>query len=194
MSILPTRIAVLTFTLTAAVALGTPVASAQGPGSAQTAAWTQQKFRFAALGFQSRYTCYGLRTYIRQILVELGAREDDLNVHEVSCSRRHPASVAASFWMLEPVPGARANAVPAHWETVRIRFGGTAGVGGGLGPDLGGCELAHQAMQQILPYFTARNAAFDPDCNEHHFIGNEYVLRADVLKPDRASRNGTPGR
>jgi hypothetical protein len=163
--------------LAAVLTLGAPLAGAQ---AGQTAAWTQQKFTFVTLGSQTRYTCYGLRSYIERILLGLGARKEDLNVHEVSCSRGHPPSVAASFWMLEPVPGAHMNAVPAHWENVQITFAG----GTGTGPDLGGCELAHQAMAQILPYFLARNAAFDPDCTENVPGGPPYAVHADVLKPD----------
>ena len=164
--------------LAATLLLGATAAGAQ---EAQTAAWTQQKFTFVVLGFQTRYTCYGLQAYIKRILVELGARKEDLNVHEVACTRNHPASVAASFWMLEPVPGARANAVPAHWESVQLRFAG------GTGPDLGGCELAHQAVRQLLPYFTTRAAHFDPDCIENRPAGTPYVLKLEVLKADSSA-------
>jgi hypothetical protein len=156
-----------------------PGASASSAGDVQTAAWTQQKFSFSYMGFQTRYTCFGLRTYIRGILLDLGARKEDLDVHEVACSRNHPTSVAASFWVLQPVPGARVNAIPAQWETVQVELGRNGG------PDLGGCELAHQAMKQILPYFTARNAAFDPECTEHHVTGTRYAVRAEVLVPVR---------
>jgi hypothetical protein len=145
-----------------------------------TAAWTQQSFRFVYLGFQSRYSCYGLRTYIHRLLIDLGARQDDINVHEVACSRGHPASIAASFWVLEPVPGARVNAVPARWESVQVRFEEA-------GPDLGGCELAHQAVQQLLPYFRVRDERFEPGCTEHRPAGTLYALRAQVLKPDTSA-------
>lgn len=165
--------------LTAALTCSASLASAQaGTQGGLTAAWTQQKLTFVVLGFQSRYTCYGLRSYIKNILVELGARQEDINVHEVVCSLHHPPAVAASFWMLEPVSGDTASAVPVHWESVRVRFGG------GAGPDLGGCELAHQAAAQILPYFAARNAGFAPDCTEHVPAGTPYELHAQVLKPD----------
>jgi hypothetical protein len=148
------------------------------PQEGLTAAWTQQKFSFVYLGSQTRYTCYGLRSYIYRMLIGLGARQEDINVHEVACSRGHPVSIAASFWMLELVPGARANAVPVHWESVQVWFGG------GTGPDLGGCELAHQSTRQILPYFTVRNARFEPDCTENRPAGTAYALLAEVLKPD----------
>jgi hypothetical protein len=165
-------------TLAVALATASPFSVAQDD---QTAAWTQQKFTFVVLGFQTRHTCFGLRTYIRNILLELGARREDLNVHEVACSQNNPPSVAASFWMLEPVPRAHTNAVPAHWDSVQVQFPS------GTGPDLSGCELAHQAMARIMPYFTVRNAAFDPDCTQHAVNGAVYALRAEVLKPDTTS-------
>jgi hypothetical protein len=62
-----------------------------------TAAWTQQKFDFTALGFQSRYSCFGLTDYIKRILLELGARKDDLVVGEVGCGFGTPPSVRANF-------------------------------------------------------------------------------------------------
>jgi len=167
--------------LAAAVAAMTLASATAAAQDGLTAAWTQQKFTFVQLGFQTRYTCYGLRTYIKSLLLQLGARPEDLNVHEVACSRNTPASVAASFWMLEPIPGARPKAVPAHWETVHISLTPTP-----TGPDLSGCELAHQTVARILPYFTARNAAFDPDCTEHAINGRSYALRADVLMPGAA--------
>jgi hypothetical protein len=183
-SILPRR-APWALTLAAALATASPLAPAPDP---QAAAWTQQKFTFVVLGTQTRYTCFGLGTYIRNILVELGARREDLNVHELTCSRNHPPSVAASFWMLEPVPAARAIAVPAHWESVRVPFPA------GTGPDLSGCELAHQAMARILPYFTVRNAAFDPDCTQNAINGAAYALHAEVLKPGSSGPAGASGR
>jgi hypothetical protein len=63
----------------------------------------------------------------------------------------------------------------------------------GTGPDLSGCELAHQAMAQILPYFTARNAAFDPDCTGHAINGAAYAVPAEVLKPGTAGGEMAPG-
>lgn len=171
--------------LAMAVAAMTVASATAAAQDELTAAWTQQKFTFVQLGFQTRYTCYGLRTYIKSLLLQLGARPEDLNVHEVSCSRNTPPSVAASFWMLEPIPGARVNAVPAHWQTVHIPLTPTA-----TGPDLSGCELAHQTVKRILPYFTTRGAAFDPDCTEHSINGRSYALQAQVLMPGTGAGGG----
>jgi hypothetical protein len=61
------------------------------------------------------------------------------------------------------------------------------------GPDLSGCELAHQAIGRILPYFVVRNARFDPQCREHSSTPGQYALRADVLLPGAAPETVTEG-
>jgi|HubBroStandDraft_1064217.scaffolds.fasta_scaffold324798_1 hypothetical protein len=161
------------------------------PAQAQTltAAWTQQKFGFTVLGFQSRYTCFGLSDYIERILLKLGARKEDLVVGELGCDFAPPPSVRASFWQLRPLSPNTAHhssgavqPVQAHWEEVRVSFD-DAGQGG---PDLSGCELAHQAIERIMPYFVVRNARFDPDCREHSSTPGRYALRAEVLLPGAA--------
>ena len=176
--------------LAAAVAtciLAVPVHAQDG----RSAAWTQQKFRFTVLGFQTRYSCFGLHDTIRRILLDLGARRSDLEVDEVDCGLRRPPSIEASFWVLEPIApdapkvlnGAVAT-VTAHFQEVEVRFGR-----GGL--EISACELAHQVVRQIVPYFTARNARFDPDCVENQIGTAAFALRADVLMPDGA---GAPAR
>jgi hypothetical protein len=161
---------------------------AMTPAQAQTltAAWTQQKFGFTVLGFQSRYTCFGLSDYIKRILLKLGARKEDLIVGELGCDFATQPSVRASFWQLRPLSPdtpdhsfSAVQPVQAHWEEVRVSLGDA----GDDGPDLSGCELAHQAIERIMPYFVVRNARFDPDCREHSSTPGRYALRAEVLLP-----------
>ncbi len=177
------------------MARAAPVAAqpAAGAGLPATGAWTQQKFLFSLLGFQSRYSCYALRDYVKRILLALGARAQDLDVHAVDCGLRHPPSVAASFWQLRPLAADSARrsgriVVPVHWQEVTVPF-----VSPGHGqPDLSGCELAHEVVQRVMPYFVVRGARFDPDCVENRPLLLPLALRAQVLAEGPAAVRAAP--
>ena len=162
-----------------------PVAAQGAPAAphGDTGAWTQQKFIFSLLGFQSRYSCFALRDYVKRVLLALGARAQDLDVHPVACGLPGPPSVAASFWQLRPLAAADAarhggrSVVPVHWEEVLVPFA----TPGHVNPDLSGCELAHQVAQRVIPYFVVRAVRFDPDCVEHRPVSLPFTLHAQVL-------------
>jgi hypothetical protein len=163
------------------------------PGTPQTARWTKKKIYFTYMGFTTHYSCQGLTDKVRRILLDLGARKSDLNVHEAGCTslvgRPEPfPAVAGTFSVLEPVspeqaysPNAAPGAVAAHWQPVNVRFDFP-----GLDMD-GQCELLEQVKSRILPLIPARNVQYKSTCVPYQLIPGGTSLKVEVLVPDSAS-------
>ena len=191
--------------LPAAAALGRAEAVSAAPADSQpaaeapqTARWSERKISFTYMGFTTHYSCEGLTDQVRHVLLELGARKSDMNVHELGCTTRvgeptpFPA-VAGTFYVLEPVPPEQAyspagvvGVVSAHWQPVDVRFDHS-------GLDMSGqCELLEQIKQHILPLFPARNVQFKSLCVPHELFAGGTSLRVEVLMPDRRSTGASP--
>ncbi len=203
----PARTAALSFLITAAAAWGAAGATggaggaqAAGPGAgdAQPAKWVQKKIRFTYMGLTTHYSCEGLRDAVRLILLELGARQQDLSVHPYGCTALlggpdpFPA-VAGTFYVLQSVPQPQPESsggptVAAHWRTVQVRLDQSPV------DEAGECELLEQVEQSILPLFDTRNVRFQSNCTPHQLTLPGTALAVDVLKPDRggASRAAQP--
>jgi hypothetical protein len=169
-----------------------PADAASAPEAAQSARWVQKKIKFTYLGFTTHYSCQGLAEKVRGVLLQLGARKSDMNVHEFACTARldepepFPA-VAGTFYVLEPVASTQASGaegsggvVPAHWQPVNVRFDHD----GALSMS-GQCELLEQVRQHILPLFPARNVKFSSLCVPHQLFAGGNALTAEVLVPDK---------
>ncbi len=177
----------------AALISGTPAARAAAPavpvaaassqaGATQSAQWVKRKFTFVYQGFTTHYSCQGLRDKVRDVLLELGARRSDLNVHEIGCTRSigqpEPSpSVGGTFYVLEPASSSTEHAVEAGWQRVNVRVGTT-----GL-DSAGQCELVEQMKQKILPLFSTRDVIFSPHCIPHQLTPSGSTLSVEVLKP-----------
>ena len=198
------RAAALPLLLSAVVALtaGMSLARAEdAPGAAArtnpnpvAARWMTKKINFVYLGFTAHYSCDGLFDKVRPVLLQLGARQQDMRVYQRGCTaqlgRPDPfPGLAGTFSVLEPAtagaaPGASSGEdVAAHWQHVRVKVGYP-------GVDTAGqCELIEQIKQHILPLFTTQNVQYRASCIPHDLqLGT--VLEADVLKPD--TKPGAP--
>ncbi len=56
------------------------------PVAMEPAVWTPKEIQFTYMGFTTHYTCDGLRDTIKEMLLQLGARKDDLKVTEQPCA------------------------------------------------------------------------------------------------------------
>jgi hypothetical protein len=200
--------AALLFAFAAALS-GTATGAAPVPGDAapavgtpQAAQWVQRKIDFTYLGFTTHYSCEGLVDKVRTVLLVLGARKSDMNVHEAACTARvgEPVpfpTVTGTFYVLEPVgpagvaPGQAEGAsaapgiVAARWEPVNVRFDYP-------GLDMSGqCELLEQVKQRILPLFPARNVQFQSLCVPHQLFSGGTSLKVEVLMPDKGASSTT---
>jgi hypothetical protein len=153
----------------------------------QPAVWTPKELRFVYLGFTTKYSCEGLRSRVREILLQLGARKD-LKVYESGCLGRigtptpFPA-VNIKMNVLTPAPegagGGSGPPVPAHWKTIDVLANLSS-------LDLAGqCELLEQVRRQILPLFTVRNLDYASTCVPHQLTPGGTRLKAQVLITDQ---------
>ncbi len=186
--------------LAAAAAIGGGVAGAASapaaPAAPQTARWVKRSLRFTYLGFTTHYSCQGLRDQVRDVLLQLGARREGLNVYPVGCVRNlgvpEPApSVWGTFYVLEPVAargaaGTSGTTVRAHWQTVKVHLSRSSLERAAQ------CELLLQVDQKILPLFTVRRRHIVSNCIPHQLSLPGAALEAEVLVLDRPAGRGAP--
>jgi hypothetical protein len=154
--------------------------------NAQSAVWAPKELHFIYQGFTTRYSCDGLREKVRTALLTLGARPQDLSVHESGCSapfgRPDPfPGVSIKMQVLQPVTAATASDAPrvaAHWKALDLRLDRDP-----LSQS-GDCELLEQIKQSILPLFSSRNIDYSSNCVPHQLSAGGTRLRAEVLMSD----------
>ncbi|HEY4772515.1 MAG TPA: hypothetical protein VIH50_05725 [Steroidobacteraceae bacterium] len=155
-----------------------------GGENGQPAGWAQKEFRFIYQGITTKYSCDGLRDKMRQILLEFGARKQDLKVYDYGCSSpsgRPDIFPAVSVKMSVLVPADNAaDAVPSHWQPVRLKLGNSSL------DEAGQCELIEQVKHNVLPLFTARNVDLQDFCVPHQLLPGGTRLVAKVLMADQA--------
>lgn len=166
------RLAVLVPALMVAVASW---AADVAPVVAQPAQWVSRKINFTYVGIVTKYSCDGLVGYLQQVLLVLGARKEDMDIHATGCTAAAGETelspgVAGTFSVLVSAPAGSVGGVPAAWSRVNV----TA--------DPSYCELLEQVGQKVLPLFTARNAQFSVNCLVLAQVGTQR-LTAEVLAP-----------
>jgi hypothetical protein len=171
--------------------LGAPAWAADGAqpdpaASPEFAVWAPKEVQFTYMGFTTHYTCDGLRDTIQEMLLQLGARKDDLKVYEEPCSnpnRPDPfPGVRIKMSVLQPAPaapGPDTQIVEAHWKAVKLPYRETGFEAGGQ------CELLEQFKQKILPLFTTRNVEVQTSCVPHQLEPIGTKLQAEVLVTDQ---------
>ena len=171
--------------LAAAADAGAP--AAESAAQPEFAVWTPKEAEFTYMGFTTHYTCDGLRDTIREMLLQLGARKDDLKVTEEPCSgnpdRPNPfPGVRIKMSVLQPAPAQLSpdtSMVEAHWKPVKLPYRET-GINAA-----GQCELIEQFNQKILPLFTTRNVDVRASCVPHQLEPLGTKLQAEVLVTDQ---------
>jgi hypothetical protein len=164
--------------------------AAQPPIAWKPAVWVPKEVQFTYMGFTTHYTCDGLRDTVREMLLQLGARKDDLKVYETPCSgdpdRPNPfPCVKIKMSVLQPAPdnpGADAKVVQAYWKPVKLPYRQS-----GLSA-AGQCELIEQFNQKIMPLFTTRNVDLTATCVPHQLSPLGTKLQAEVLVTDQAKK------
>jgi hypothetical protein len=160
--------------------------AAQAPAATEPAVWTQKEVQFTYMGFTTHFTCDGLRDTVRDMLLQLGARKDDLKVYEQPCSRPDRPDpfpgVKIKMSVLQPAPAtpnSQAPMVEAHWKAVKLpnRTNGLDAAGQ--------CELLEQFKQKVLPLFTTRNVNLNASCVPHQLDPIGTSLQAEVLVTDQ---------
>jgi hypothetical protein len=181
--------------LLGAPAWGAEQAGQQGSEAApkELAVWTPKEVQFTYMGFTTLYSCDGLKDDIRDMLLQLGARKDDLKVYEVPCSgdpdRPNPfPGVKIKMSVLTPAPSTDSDVshmVQAQWKTVKLPSRET-GINAA-----GQCELLEQFKKTVLPLFTTRNVNLVADCVPHQLSPLGTKLQADVLVTNQKERQAS---
>ena len=117
-----------------------------------TAGWVPREFRYTFQGFTAKYSCDGLRDRIKVVLLQLGARKQDLTVSPTGCSAGfgRPTifpGVSVKMSVLEPLSEKSApdiQPVAALWRNVDVSRREPLRAAGD-------CELTEQIKQSILP-------------------------------------------
>jgi hypothetical protein len=163
-------------------------AYADSSDGGQPAVWAQKEFQFTYLGFTTKYSCDGLDSKMRTILLELGARKQDLKISDWGCAARTGKpdpfpGVAVKMSVLVPAgsPSALAGAqtLPSHWKAVKLKLDSSSL------SEAGECELVEQVKQKVLPLFTTRNVDLRDNCVPHQLTPGGTLLTAEVLAPDQ---------
>ncbi len=155
-------------------------ATAQPAGTA--AEWRSQKLEFTYAGFTAFYTCEGLESKVRYILLTFGARKD-LKVRALGCDRaqNQPNKIAwveAEFSSLAPAAqGAGPDTVQAAWGKVELSPNRPTDMG------MGECELVDQMRPMLEKGFALRNTNFQTSCVPKHISVADYNVKAEVLRP-----------
>jgi hypothetical protein len=164
--------------LIAGLALAGSAAAAPLPAS-PPATWKDQDLVFEYMGFTTRYSCEGLRTELRRMLLALGARAD-LKLDYYGCiyggDRPEPfPSLRIRMATLQAAAADSAGALKAAWQNVDVaREANLAG---------GDCELAEEVIQKILPLFSSRKLGTPTSCVPNQLPVGSLDFRLEVLLP-----------
>jgi hypothetical protein len=167
------------------VCLGASTTLAAAEPGDVAAVWVPKEVKFTYVGFTTKYSCDGLQSRVRDILLQLGAR-DDLQVTEFGClgvnAPETTPGVRIVMQVLEPAPAAQGQGVAAHWKTVDV-FADRTPVDAALD-----CELIAQLHRVVLPLFATRQVHYSATCSANQPLTGGTRLKADVLVSDPMPR------
>src|SRR5471032_390858 len=161
-------------------AMGAVSASSDLP-AATPAQWHAQKLEFTYSGFTAFYTCEGLESKVRSILLTFGARKD-AKVRALGCDRaqNQPNKIAwvqAEFSSLAPTADASASDnVQAVWDKVQLAPNRPKEMG------MGECELVDQMRPMIEKGFALRNTDYQTSCVPRQISVADYNVKTEVLR------------
>lgn len=161
------------FNLTA-LAVAPSVESAQGT-------WQKHEYSFQYFGFTTTYSCDGLASKLKVLLIAAGARADAKST-SVGCARGYgtPDKFAAArltFYTLAPAGNGENASQPINgaWHSVTFAEHSPREVA------LGDCELIEQFRDKVLPMFTTRDIDSRMTCVPNQLSGSLINLKFEVL-------------
>jgi hypothetical protein len=142
--------------------------------------WEQHQAHFDYYSETRLYSCQVLEKKVRQLLRQLGVRQD-LQVQASGCnagtfSSSHMGTVNVTFYALAPSSmNAAANGVPGHWvnmdiSPLRSRF-----------LDGGDCELIRSMQSVLSKELSWRALQYNTSCFPHTLSTNDFHIEGSVL-------------
>jgi hypothetical protein len=143
--------------------------------------WQEHEYSFQYFGFTTTYSCDGLASKLRVLLIAAGARTDAKSISG-ACVRGFgsPDKLARAnlkFYTLTPVGNGK-NASPSIdgvWRSVTFADRSPREVG------LGDCELIEQFRDKVLPMFATRNIDNRMTCVPNQLSGSGINLKFEVF-------------
>jgi hypothetical protein len=159
----------------------TAFASEPSAADPEQAVWQKHEYSFQFLGFTSTYSCDGLASKLKVLLIAAGARADAKSTSD-ACARGYGipdkfASASLTFYTLAPAQNGENASAPinAVWRSVAIADRSPREI------SLGDCELVEQFRDKVLPMFTTRNVDSRMTCVPNQLSGSVVNLKFEVL-------------
>jgi hypothetical protein len=144
--------------------------------------WQKHEYSFQFLGFTTSYSCDGLASKLKVLLIAAGARAD-VKSTSGACSRGYGipdrfARAYLTFYTLSPVGHEENGSLPIGgvWRSIAIADRSPREV------RLGDCELVEQFREKLLPMFTTRNVDNRMTCVPNQLSGSAINLQFEVFE------------
>jgi hypothetical protein len=171
------------------VACVAPTTAPAPNGQVVAATWQHHKVNFSYFGITSLYSCTGLESTIRSLLLYFGARKD-VKVSAQGCPQGPDvpgryAIIDTDFYSLAPsslAPSSdSSDAVRAQWMPVIVSPRQPYFVGGG------DCELINEMKDLITKNFSLSGLKYRADCIPYEINVEDFKIEAQALKALPAS-------
>jgi hypothetical protein len=156
-------------------------ASESSAASSEQGVWQKHEYSFQYFGFTTTYSCDGLASKLRILLIAAGARADAKSISG-ACARGYgsPDKLARAdliFYTLAPVGNGENASPPINgvWRSVAFADRSPREVA------LGDCELIEQFRDKVLPMFTTRNIDSRMTCVPNQLSGSGMNLKFEVF-------------
>jgi hypothetical protein len=143
--------------------------------------WQKHEYSFQFLGFTTTYSCDGLASKLKVLLIAAGARSDAKSTSE-ACARGYGtpdkfARASLTFYTLAPVGNGKNTdpSVNGVWRSVVFADRSPREV------RLGDCELVEQFRDKVLPMFATRNVENRMTCVPNQLSGSVINLKFEAL-------------
>ena len=157
-------------------------ASDQSASQSDLGVWQRHEYSFQYWGFTTTYSCDGLASKLKILLIAAGARADAKSNSE-ACARGYGvpdkfARAHLTFYSLAPVGNGETASPPINgvWRPVAIADRSPREVA------LGDCELIEQFRDKVLPMFTARKIESRMTCIPNQLSGSAINLKFEVFE------------
>jgi len=159
----------------------TVLAGEPSTGDPEQGVWLKHEYSFQYFGFTTTYSCDGLASKLKMLLIAAGARADAKTTSD-ACARGFGvpdkfARARLTFYTLAPAGNAENASPPINglWRSVGFADRSPRELA------LGDCELVEQFRDKVLPMFTTRNVDSQMTCIPNQLSGSRINLRFEVF-------------
>jgi hypothetical protein len=164
-----------------ALASGPSASAAEQPLAAVPSVWQHHAVSVNYFGITSLYTCDGLESHVKSILLHFGARQDaSVTANGCSPGPNSPSRIAVmytNFYTLAPSSDpTTADVVSAQWTSLEMRPNRPFFMGGG------DCELVEQLKDLLSNNFSLRDVSYRTNCVPHAIGLDGFSVKVQALK------------